>query len=487
MTDHTENVIVPETVVAPETAKVVSVVINKKELFHALDLVKSTLKLARDESLLNQCLIEFDGIIGSIKATDFENFYCSVLSGNSTEPVKIFLDLKEVYDCVKTLMKKQFAAFENIILKLSRPEHWMLSVGETQIKEFQTKYQIKDYPVFPTLHGLKHLFAYSGEVLNEYFTSVKFATADESSRYTLNGVNIKGIGDGVRFEATNGKHLVRRELPSVGNNHEFEFILPTTPLKMLFETEGTFSWSMGSPVVLKFTEDFLTSCKTIGLMILTPEERDLFKSQTGLEFPKNGARMETCKIGLRAGWRIVLPNEKGLEDCFVIDDINNCLPLPGQSERFMCVTTNRETFLFKKLEGKWPKSDDVFPKNTPVATTELDPLKFLEILETSSSFLDKKKDWFLDFVFSETELTVKLKEAGKDYLPTPFVKTQTNAVAMTIRVNLDFFMEFLRAMKSANLTKESINMVMEFRDEDTAIIVKHYNVVYLIMPIEYRE
>ncbi len=179
-------------------------VVNRDLFTRALARIQGVVSRKATMPVLSNVLLEATGADQlRVAATDLDVTFDGQLAARTTEPGRITVDGKRLFEVVRSLpgeeVDVEVGDEERVTLRCKNTEFVLLGMSADS------------YPKLPSLEGLELVDA-DGSVLRELLERTMFSVSTDESRPNLNGVYFRCLGDDrIRMVSTDGHRLSQGE------------------------------------------------------------------------------------------------------------------------------------------------------------------------------------------------------------------------------------------------------------------------------------
>ncbi|MCB9534750.1 MAG: DNA polymerase III subunit beta [Myxococcales bacterium] len=179
-------------------------VVNRDLFTRALARIQGVVSRKATMPVLSNVLLEASGADQlRVAATDLDVTFDGQLAARTTEPGRITVDGKRLFEVVRSLpgeeVDVEVGDEERVTLRCKNTEFVLLGMSADS------------YPKLPSLDGLELVDA-DGSVLRELLERTMFSVSTDESRPNLNGVYFRCLGDDrIRMVSTDGHRLSQGE------------------------------------------------------------------------------------------------------------------------------------------------------------------------------------------------------------------------------------------------------------------------------------
>ncbi len=198
------------------------IIIDKGELGNLLKKVISATEKKSALPILANFLIEAKGDRLTVQGTDLEVHVLASVFAKVEKEGSVCVNAKKFTDISRLLPKNE------VVIKEED--------NKLKIISGKTKYSLPTSPTdeFPQMYPFPEntSFTISGDSILEAIQKTLYATSKEESRYALQGVLFKTVGDSIDVVATDGHRLALYQIEKTGTG-EIEVIIPQKALNEL--------------------------------------------------------------------------------------------------------------------------------------------------------------------------------------------------------------------------------------------------------------
>lgn len=193
-------------------------IVDREEFYEALGKVKSATEKKSALPMLRNVLIQATSGKVMLKATDLENYLVYEVKARVLEEGSVALPADKLTAIFKNLVGVEAS------LEL-KDEKVIIQAGRSTFK--LAVLNPEDFPEFPQPIMDSSL---PPEIINRAIDKVEYAISKEDSRYALQGMLIRGVGDKTHFVGSDGTRLALYEGPIEST---VDVIIPRKSLKVL--------------------------------------------------------------------------------------------------------------------------------------------------------------------------------------------------------------------------------------------------------------
>lgn len=224
--------------------------IEKKEILNLIGKTQNIVEKRNTMPILANILLEAEQDTIKVFATDLEVSFTDQAKGKVTQPGKVAVSAKKLFEITKELA-------DGPVRLIKKENNWLL-IEQGKYRSQLVGVSAEEYPIFPTYNAQSFL-KIEGPVLKEMIDKTIFSVSNDETRYHLNGVYFEILpSNGFKMVATDGHRmcLVSKSIQGLKAAVNQGVIIPRKGLheikKILEGVDGTVEITIeGSQFILK--------------------------------------------------------------------------------------------------------------------------------------------------------------------------------------------------------------------------------------------